>query len=553
MWWVLPRGGPVTALPTDVGSAGDLRRPVRRSERGVVLIWASLTVMLVAGIILAGTDRVKAMDDVSQLEWEARGQVYEVARAGLVDAYAWLRRQTAQPVTTFQPLRIGIERPAYVAEPVGGFLSEIPVVTAVEDVVNETDDPDVGLTRSFEISENLWARYICRPESPAEPFVDDDADGRWNTGETFTDVNGNGSWDAASGCRDTSVSRGSILAGSVWELQCEAEVYYWPRKDLAMDQSPNRRMAQLTLCQEVRRLGIRLPAEGALVVDQGNRTHIQNRGRLRAPGATAIAYADLTGHPLIIRPADVIGGLAPIPSYYGTLEDVFGVPFDSLRSMADLAVRDISSLPQNIGNGVLVTIDGDVVFDDNHPLRGTGVVVVRGNCTLESGNNSFFSGLLFVDGHLEMKAPAYVRGSVIVTGDATLLGTGGDYAEIEFDIDLVNDLISKMSRYRESKTVYRPGMDPLSLNGMVLLSDGGYTAVGLTYLDAVGQVSRDWNGWADTTRVEEVIVPEGQAYDGTSTSSTDNRGGPGNNVVRGGRYVRDTYFDGFTNGNVKNK
>ena len=104
---------------------------------GVVLIWASITVMLVAGIVLAGTDRVKAMDEVSQLEWEARGQVYEVARAGLVDAYAWLRRQTSQPVTTFQPLRIGIQRPTYVAEPLGGFLTDIPVVTAVEDIVNE--------------------------------------------------------------------------------------------------------------------------------------------------------------------------------------------------------------------------------------------------------------------------------------------------------------------------------------------------------------------------------------------------------------------------------
>lgn len=542
MWWECPRGGaPVNDLRTPQGDSDRSRPRTRSSERGVVLIWATITVMLIAGLVLAGTDRTAAVDGLADLEWEARGQVYEVARAGITDAYAWLRRQTSQPVTQFRPLRVGIDRPAYLKVPVDGWATEIASVVSADDIINETDDPDVGLTRSFEIADNLWARYTCRSEVPAEPFVDGNGNGRHDDGEVFTDVNANGIRDDVSGCRDTSTGRGSPLAGGVWELSCEAEIFHRARRDLPLETAPNRRLAKVTLVQEVRRLGIRLPAEGALVVDQGNRVHIQNRGRLRAPGGAAIAHASGTGNPLIVRPADVIGGISPIPNYMGSLSDVFGVSFDTLRSMADIAVSDIADLPATIGDGALVTIDGDVVWDDSMPMRGTGVVVVRGNVTYASGSNSFFSGLLFVDGHLEMKAPCYIRGSVIGTGDATVLGTGGDYAEIEWDPDLVNELISRLSRYRLSKAPYRPGMDPLSLNGRAIV-------------EAVGQVSRDWNGWRSTSRVGEVTVAAGQAYEGDgSTPGTDNRGGPGDDVVRGGRYVRDTYFDAEANGNGKGK
>jgi hypothetical protein len=507
----------------------------------VVLIWATITVMLIAGMVLAGTDRTSAIEGLGNVEWEARGQVYEVARAGIVDAYAWLRRQTAQPVTDFRPVRVGLARPAYLQAPVGGWATPIASVARVQDIINETDDPDVGLTRSFEIADNLWARYTCHTGVPAEGFTDANGNGRHDDGEVFVDANGNGAWDGPSGCRDTSAERGSPLAGGVWELSCEAEIFHRARRDLPLESEPNRRLAKVTLVQEVRRLGIRLPAEGALVVDQGNRVHIQNRGRLRAQGGTAIAHAANTGNPLIVRPADVIGSISPIPNYLGSLSDVFGVSFDTLRSMADIAVTDAADLPTTIGDGALVTIDGDVVWDDSRPLRGSGVVVVRGNVTYSSGNNSFFSGLLFVDGHLEMKAPCYIRGTVICTGDSTVLGTGGDYAEIEWDADLVNDLIARLSRYRLSKAPYRPGMDPLSLNGRAIV-------------EAVGQVSRDWNGWRSTTRVGEVTVAAGQAYEGDgSTPGTDNRGGPGTDVVRGGRYVRDTYFDAAANGKKKKK
>jgi len=171
--------------------------------------------------------------------------------------------------------------------------------------------------------------------------------------------------------------------------------------------------------------------------------------------------------------------------------------------------------------------------------------------TLQGGNNSFFSGVLFVDGDLRVEAPAYLRGTIVATGSVTVLGTGGDYAEVELDVDLVNELVAKMSRYRESKSTYRPGMDPLSLNGMVLLSDGGYEAVGVTFLDSVGQVSRDWHGYAQTTRIEEVTVAPENAYDQLETAPESPGGGTVSTgstqtPAQGGRYTRNTTYDGFS-------
>ena len=73
-----------------------------------------------------------------------------MADAGIVDAYAWLRRQQVQPVTTFAPRRD---------------LAAVPPV-------NETDDPTLGLVREVELLPSLWGRYEVRPATPAEAFVD---------------------------------------------------------------------------------------------------------------------------------------------------------------------------------------------------------------------------------------------------------------------------------------------------------------------------------------------------------------------------------------------
>src|SRR5690606_24062328 len=74
-------------------------------------------------------------------------QAVMAARSGLTEGLSWLRRQTSQPVTVFQPT----------------------LDTSATPPILDTEDPDIGLVRDFRISGNLWARYEVWKEWAADP------------------------------------------------------------------------------------------------------------------------------------------------------------------------------------------------------------------------------------------------------------------------------------------------------------------------------------------------------------------------------------------------
>jgi hypothetical protein len=127
--------------------------------------------------------------------------------------------------------------------------------------------------------------------------------------------------------------------------------------------------------------------------------------------------------------------------------------------MADVSTSDPAAIESPLGDFTLTVLDGDVVFDEARPLRGTGVVVVLGNCSLQSGSNSFFNGLLWVGGNLTVRAPCYLRGVIVAEGNVDVRGTGGDYAEINYDDGVVTELLFMMGQYRYSKAIYEPHAD----------------------------------------------------------------------------------------------
>ena len=431
------------------------RTRCRHDERGVILIWAAVTVMLIAGVVMSGAEHIRALDRVTNAEWAADGQAREVARAGLTDAYAWLRRQTSQPVANFQPQRVGRERPDYLPEPDGGWENPIDMNG---DPVNETDDPDRGLVRAFEISPGIWARYQIETGSPTETFVDVNGNGVWDPGEGYTDTNGDGKWTSGDGTRDVTAARGLNGTGAVWNIECIAEIFRRSRSDLPLGQGPNHRLARARLAQEVRRLAISPPATSAICSGVGSEISMGNRTRVQGNGANALAYAPNSGDPTT-GGSELVGAVSSVPGYAGYVEDVFGVSLGKLKSMADISTTDpVEGVPAVIPDYALVVVDApQVAFDIDRPLRGTGVVIVRGDVEIQSGSNSFFSGMLYVDGDLTVRAPAYLRGTVVVTGDVDMAGTGGDYVEVDYDGQIVAHLLTKMGQYRISKAPFAPG------------------------------------------------------------------------------------------------
>ena len=300
------------------GSARTLPAPVppRRprsahSERGVVLVWAAAVTLIVAGVVIAGTDRIKAVDDTGKAEFSAQGQAHQVAEAGLVDAYAWFRRQQVQPVATFAPRRN----------------------LAASPPVNETDDATQGLLRTFEISPGLWARYRVQAGAANEPYVDGNVNGHFDVGEAFTDVDGNGRWTPAHDTRDVTIPRGLPGVGTVWEIVSRAQVFRRPRADLDLGVGENVQVAEATLSGEVRRLTIAPPASATLCSSTSSAVTIGNRARLRSDAA-CIAYDGVnSGSVSLLSGSSLLGSPAStlVPGYKDTVNDVFGVDLDGAQ------------------------------------------------------------------------------------------------------------------------------------------------------------------------------------------------------------------------------
>jgi hypothetical protein len=391
--------------------------------------------LVIAGVVLAGTATKKSIDDLAASDFSAQGQAEAVAQAGLVDAYAWFRRQTVQPVVTFAPRRDLAATPP----------------------VNETDDPSIGLVREYEVTPSLWARYEVRPHVPEEPFVDGSpANGRYEVGEAFTDVNGNGVRDPSRETQDVSTMRGLAGAGGAWRVVSHGFVFRRPRIDLPLGTGPNVRIAASHTAGEIRRLTITPPATSALCVRNGNTISIGDRVRILGGTKAGIIRKSLTGSPSIAAGAEVTGTPATgtIATYLDAVDNIFGVTITELKGMAEASYSNPAAVPASLGEYTLTVVTGDVVFDNARPLRGTGILVVIGNCTLAAGSNSFFNGLLYVQGNLVVRAPAFVRGTVIATASADIAGTGGDYVEIDYDSGIVVNLLTLMGQYRHTMAVY---------------------------------------------------------------------------------------------------
>jgi hypothetical protein len=402
----------------------------------MALVWALFASVVTAGIVVAGTTTFLAVDKIGTAEFRVDGQARSVAEAGLTDALAWFRRQTVQPVSSFAPQRN----------------------LAVVPVINETDDPTVGIVREYEINmPSLWGRYEVRKSVAAETWTDGNANGRYDFGEAFTDSNGNGKRDPARYVEDVTAKRGLAGTGGVWRVESKGMIYRRGDQTKPLGDVKNPLLASVTVASEIRRLLIVPPTTAALCARTGASVTIGARSSIVGGTKTGLAYKASTGAPAITA-GTVTGTPATgtLVTWNDTVDQVFGAPITTLKGMSDASWTTPASFPSKIGDYTLHIVPGPITFDTARPLRGTGVVLVIGNCTLSASNNSFFNGVLYVQGNLTVRGPAYLRGTVIVTGTVDVAGSGGDFSEIVYDGSMVTQVLTVLGQYRFSTGVYEP-------------------------------------------------------------------------------------------------
>ena len=132
----------------------------RSDERGVILIWAAVTVMLIAGVVMSGAERIRALDRVTNADWTsgrtgARGCSRRPDRCLLVVPPSDLAAgcQLQSPACRCKV------RPDYLLAARRRWLDDSRSTWTGSPIRTRRTIPIKGLVRAFEISPGLWARY----------------------------------------------------------------------------------------------------------------------------------------------------------------------------------------------------------------------------------------------------------------------------------------------------------------------------------------------------------------------------------------------------------
>lgn len=396
------------------------RHPRDRSdERGVALILAILFTIIVVGITVTGSLILRSHQTKTKINFVSHGQSVQFAKSGLIEALGWLRKQTAQPVTAFEPtLDAGAVPP-----------------------ILDTIDPEIGIVREFEITNSIWGRYEV-----------------WKTWDSDPDPT-RLAWRQQMQCGDISDLRGDLSPGSVWRIRSLGYVFRRVDPNAAFNESPNQVLGQEMAEVEARRLALQPPGQAALCSRTGSTVRVLTRGRvLGGTLAAGLYYLNGTSVPTVSGTGATLTGTpnrSAASTYDDSFEAVFGVSLDELDAMADYVVSAAVDFPNPVPIDTVVVAHTGMSFTAAQPLKGTGVAVILGNTTIGQGSYSSFSGLLYVQGNLTLREPCEIQGAVVVTGSVTVQGNL-DYVTIQYDDEILQHLRQELGTYRLSSAMSRP-------------------------------------------------------------------------------------------------
>lgn len=413
-----------------------------RRRGAALLVLVIIAVIILGGLMSASHFMRQTTTRTIEHELNYHGQAVNAAKAGLVDALSWYRRQTAQPVATFAPLRD----------------------LAADPVINETDDPEIGLVREYQIStrDNLWGRYEVRIRVVQDITAEKNLPGTgryWyaeakgyvfeRRDDLYTPTDFYYLYELSDG-----TAKRKRLDGSYETITTTPNGILEERYDEQMVTV----FSSATIGSEFRRLSVIPPADAAICANRGDDIRLENRSRVAGHRSCGIIYprrtgrhykhsgAELTGRPRRAR-AD--------PATYSLDEiDVFGVTPEELRSLADIYTDDPSTLPDELPDYSIVFVDSDVTWDITRPLKGTAILYVNGDVTLSGSSSSYFSGLMYITGTYTQYAPSLINGTIMCKDNITISGTGGDYSEVNFDKEVRNRILTISGQYRFSAPMY---------------------------------------------------------------------------------------------------
>lgn len=349
-----------------------------------------------------------------------------VARAGLVEALSWFRRQATQPVRSSA-------NPGLYSWADAAFHPRASTDTATADTLDE----GIGLVKEYSLSDSdrIWGRFEVKrqPDTASNPV---DA-------QAVHDIS------------DKRIEGASAGEGLAWYVESTGIVYRRVDGGVPYNVAPNEVISRSRAATEIRRIAIVLPANAALCVNARNGVTLQNNSRVRGQTAAGIAYYT-GGGPSVSGGSSYTGSPNSVDVGSGgiNVQTLFGVSENELKLMADYTVSSVDELPDGYPSMAVVFIAGNAAFDTTRKLKGGGILYVDGNLTINSTTSDcLFSGLIFVSGNCTITGESLISGALVVQGTVTMNGSGG-VAEVDYDGPILDSVRQQVAQYRENKAVF---------------------------------------------------------------------------------------------------
>ncbi len=400
--------------------AGSLGESQKGSAALIMILALSILVLIPVAMQVSSTSR-------SQSQFQlASSQADNAARAGLVDAIAWFRRQPGQPVhqTGGQTFPDQAFAPQANSNP----------------LLNDTLDPTVGIVKEYALSDTseLWVRYEVRKQS--------------DTASNAVDVH------AVHDITDKRMENHSAGDGLAWYIESSGYVYAKRDPAKAFNEAPNVVKAHARASTEIMRVSVQLPALAALSVNDVNTVTFKGSPKIRGGSSVGLAYHD--GVPLAALAPSTVSGSPAFDEIASAIDpkNIFGMSPRELKVLADISVSTFSEMPysytghKTYPDMALVFIDGNAKFDSGRQLIGGGILFVNGDLSITAGSLCNFSGIIYVDGNLSVSPGSVISGAVVVKGSVYMDGTQA--AEINYDESIVNSVRNQLAQYRENRSTY---------------------------------------------------------------------------------------------------
>ena len=406
-------------------------------KKGTALMMALYAMFIVSVMIGIGFSLLGSSMDIMKRQLQYRGQAENIAKAGLVEAQSWLRRQTTQPVKTSDP-----------SNPTSDDYGFDPIVDTSDPAnkINDSDEPSIGIVRTFQIGEKniTYGHYELRRYSSRKPYASTSA-------YTWRDKN------TESYCKDISEERGKAAnSGTVWRMESRGYIYVQNDPNKPFYEAPNKLLQSVVLTTEFQRLGMNLPP-GAIHLNDDMNLSVANKGKIDGLNDPGVVWYGSNFGTLNTSAGGTVDGSPDEQVNSDSLseDNIFGVTKDQLKAMADYYVTSTNDLPNIRFNMTIIYIEDNAQFTSTRPLKGSGILFVDGNLTFSNNCGAYWSGMVYCTGNISMGDEANIMGTVVATGNSVNVHGTGEVAEITYDGDILQAIQQKIGQYRITRSPYK--------------------------------------------------------------------------------------------------